>query len=101
MHGTGPTEVVCTPPHATSRPSIVAADDVHDVVEPNLWCHPYTGGQPSLPSDRTGLLPQGIVKDVPGGLKPEPAILKRPIGESGGKRAACVTCVEKSSPFRC
>ena len=98
-----PRQVVCiavlTPHHG---PLIIAADDVHDVVEPNLWCHSVHGWATVVVAKliESALLPQGIVKDVlPGGLKPEPAILKRPIGEVGREASkVCVTCVEKILP---
>ena len=104
MHGARPKlEVmgiaILTPHHG---PLIVAADDVHDVFEPDLWGHTVQGWATVVVAEliESTLVPQGIVEDVlPGGLEPEPAILKRPIGEIGRKSSkVCVTCVEEILP---
>ena len=88
-----------TPHHG---PLLIAADDVHDVFEPNLWGHSVHGWATVVVAEsvESALVPQGIVEDViPGGLEPEPAVLKRPIGEIGRKASkVCVTCVEEILP---
>ena len=107
MHGTGPeTEVVCiavlTPHDGTL---VVAADDVHDVFKPDLWGHTVHGWAAVVVAElvKFALAPQGIVENVlPGGLEPNPAVLKRPIGEIGRKRARYASrAFRKSTLFRC
>lgn len=88
-----------TPHHGSL---FVAADDVHDVLEPDFWGHTVHGWATVVAAEliESALVPQGIVEDVlPGGLEPEPAILKRPIGKIGRKASkVCVTCVEEIPP---